>query len=235
MKTRVLVPEWMDAPDLGREDHHSALRGLGRINHWTRNAALVWRHVAALARRLSRKRLRILDVATGGADVPLRMLQYARRLGIELEIHATDVSPQALEFAAANCDRAGVSLRLLTLDVLREEIDERYDLVMCSQFLHHLTDDQTAFALRNMAGAAVHRVVAVDLVRSRWNWWQVWLATRALSRSKIVHFDGPQSIRAAYTVREMATLAREIGFVDFAITRHWPCRFVLVGDLDDRD
>jgi hypothetical protein len=104
---------------------------------------------------------------------------------------------------------------------------------MCSQFLHHLTLEQAVLVLAKMAEAAVHRVVAVDLIRSRLNWVQVWLATRLLSRSRVVHFDGPQSVRAAFTRPEMHVITSRIGFAHVDITSHWPCRFVLVGKPND--
>ncbi|MBI2481042.1 MAG: nucleotide-binding protein, partial [Planctomycetia bacterium] len=117
-------------------------------------------------------------------------------------------------------------------DILRDDIPEQYDVVMCSQFLHHLTNEDAQAVLRRMKSAATKRVVVVDLERSRANWLQVWFATRVLSRSKVVHFDGPQSVRAAFTVAEFKTLADSIGFASVEIRRKWPCRFVMVGEID---
>lgn len=230
MKTRELVPELMDDPDLDRAAHFRALAGLRRINRWTRNASLAWRQIKRLAEH-GLDRIRILDIATGAADIPIELYARAKTAGLALDIEACDVSQQALELAQANCDRTGASIRLLTLDVLNEPIISKYDLVICSQFLHHLTDQQAEGVLRKMADAATQQVIVVDLVRSQLNWWQVWLATRILSRSAVVHFDGPQSVRAAFTIDEMKTLAERVGFTRFSITSHWPCRFTLVGDV----
>jgi 2-polyprenyl-3-methyl-5-hydroxy-6-metoxy-1,4-benzoquinol methylase len=231
MKTRVLVPELMDDPDLDRTEHFRALAGLQRINRWTGNASLAWRQVKRLATQRNLDRLRILDIATGAADIPIQLCLLAKAAGLAVEIEACDISPQALELARENCDRAGVSVSLLALDVLTEPIAERYDIVHCSQFLHHLTDEEAEEVLRKMAAAATRQVIAVDLVRSRLNWWQVWLGTRVLSRSSVVHFDGPQSVRAAFTMDEMKSIAERVGFARCAITSHWPCRFTLVGDV----
>ena len=230
MKSRVLLPELMDDPDLDRIAHFRALAGLQRLNRWTRNAALAWRHVQGLAARHGLDRVRILDVATGSADIPIQLCSLADAAGLSIDISACDVSQQALELAKANCERTGASIRLLTMDILNEAVDEEYDVVLCSQFLHHLTEQQAEAVLNKMAGAAKQLVIVVDLVRSQLNWWQVWLATRILSRSAIVHFDGPQSVRAAFTVEEMKAIAARVGFASFSITSHWPCRFTLVGD-----
>jgi 2-polyprenyl-3-methyl-5-hydroxy-6-metoxy-1,4-benzoquinol methylase len=233
MKTRLLVPEQMDDPQLDRGAHFRALRGLQRINDWTRHSALAWKPILSLARQLDRKHLRLLDIATGAADVPIQLWQRAHSIGLELDIVACDLSSQALEFANENCRRAGATLQLRELDVLNQSIDEQYDVVICSQFFHHLPDEQVERVLGKMAAAARQRVIVIDLVRSRLNWLQVWLATRVLSRSRIVHFDGPQSICASFTFDEIREIAERMGFSNYSITAHWPCRFVLIGDVSD--
>jgi len=176
--------------------------------------------------------LRVLDIATGAADIPIALMKLSASRGVKLEIDACDFSDQALAFAAENCAVAKVALRLFQHDILRHEIPDQYDVVMCSQFLHHLSNEDVGAVLQKMKVAATKRVVVVDLERSRANWLQVWFATRVLSRSKVVHFDGPQSIRAAFTVPEFNDLAQQVGFTDYAIRRKWPCRFVLVGETD---
>jgi 2-polyprenyl-3-methyl-5-hydroxy-6-metoxy-1,4-benzoquinol methylase len=123
-------------------------------------------------------------------------------------------------------------VHLFRHDILRDEITRQYDVVMCSQFLHHLTNEDAKVVLRRMMSAATERVLIVDLERTRANLLQVWFATRILSRSKVVHFDGPQSVRAAFTVVEFKVLSNQIGFASIEIHRKWPCRFVMVGEVD---
>lgn len=232
LTTRDLQPEVMDDPHLGRGQHFQALRGLERINRWTRNAKLAWRPLRELARSTGRDRLSVLDIGTGAGDVPIGLCRYAARSGISLEIDACDVSSQALEFARNKIEPAGLPINLFPLDVLKEPVPRRYDLVMCATFLHHFTETQAVGILEKMRAAARHRVVVVDLIRSRLNWFQVWVATRLFSRSKVVHFDGPQSILAAFTPAEICGLAEQAGLENLEIRRSWPCRFVLVGECD---
>ena len=47
-----------------------------------------------------------------------------------MEIEACDVSRNALEFAADNCQQAGAEVRLFPLDVLQDPIIKTYDAVM---------------------------------------------------------------------------------------------------------
>jgi len=232
MQARVLVPEAMDDPALDRTSHFQALRGLQRINRLTGSARLPWGPIRDLALELGRDRLSILDVATGAGDVPIGLHRQALREGIQLDIEACDVSEQAMQFAAENFRRADLEIPLFRLDVLEDAIDRTYDAVICSTFLHHFSEGQAQQILRKMASASAHRLVVVDLVRGRLNWLLVWLASYGLTRSKVVHFDGPQSIRAAFTAAELRAIAKRAGMQDFTIRGLWPCRMLLVGRTD---
>ena len=66
------LPEIMDQPDLRPARHVGALNGLARFNWWSGSAGILWRPLRDLARRLGRP-MRVLDAASGGGDVPLRL------------------------------------------------------------------------------------------------------------------------------------------------------------------
>lgn len=233
MRSRVLEPELMDDPSLDQDQHFQALSGLQRLNRWTKLTDLIWRPIEQFVRENDATPLRILDIATGSADVPIQLAQRAKQRGMNLEIEASDISPQALQFAEDACQKHNASVKLHALDVLSEPIPDGYDIVMCSTFLHHLTTEQAEIVLANMVAAAKQQVILVDLIRSHFNWLQVWIATRLLSRSPVVHFDGPQSIRAAFTISEIESIAASAQLSNYRLTRHWPCRFMLVGNCHD--
>src|SRR5512140_901727 len=99
-KSRIREPEIMDDPALDSGRHEAALRGLSRLNYLSGSARTIWPPMAALAQQLGRRQLRVLDVATGAGDVPVRLWRMARRAGLHLEILGLDASPRAVEFAA---------------------------------------------------------------------------------------------------------------------------------------
>ena len=144
-----------------------------------------------------------------------------------------DCSATAIEYARDRCQVAACPVHLFQHDIVQQDLDSNYDVVMCSQFLHHFEACQAQSVLDKMIRAARQQIWVVDLLRSRLNWLQVWIATRTLSRSKIVHFDGPQSIRASFRIGEIETLARRVGLAKFSVRKHWPCRFVLIGYVNE--
>jgi len=64
------------------------------------------------------------------------------------------------------------------------------------------------------------------LVRTRFGYALAWAGGRLLTRSPIVHTDGPLSVRAAFTLDEFGTLAERAGLRGATFRRHWPQRFL---------
>ncbi len=89
---------------------------------------------------------------------------------------------------------------------------------MSSLFLHHLDDAAAAGTLRRFAEAAPRGLVH-DLRRSRSAHALAVAGCRLLSRSPVVHADGPQSVEAGFTAAEMAALAVEAGLPNARVTR----------------
>jgi 2-polyprenyl-3-methyl-5-hydroxy-6-metoxy-1,4-benzoquinol methylase len=224
---RCLVPEIMDQPDLEDERLIHALQGISRLNRWSGSAGILWPPIEALARARGNRVLTVLDIATGGGDVPIRLRRKGRHAGIDLKIEGCDISQCAVDYARECAERKGSNVTFFRHDALGEALPTQYDIVMCSLFLHHLDDERAAELLRRMAQAARHLVLINDLRRSRGGLTLAHVATRLLTTSAVVHFDGPQSVRAAFTIDEMAALARRAGLRGVNIEKRWPCRFLL--------
>jgi 2-polyprenyl-3-methyl-5-hydroxy-6-metoxy-1,4-benzoquinol methylase len=221
---RAVEPELMDDPGLDPAEHQRALRGLARINRWSRSVAVLWPVLRDVAKRVSRRPVRVLDVATGAGDVPVGLWKRATAAGLSVEAEACDVSATALAHAAASAD--GAAVRFFRHDVLADPLPGGFDLVTCSLFLHHLPEADAVMVLRRMkdAGSAV---AVNDLSRSRTGYLLVWAACRLLTRSPVVHFDGPVSVKAAFTPREALALAERAGLTGAGVESRWPCRFLL--------
>jgi len=219
----------MDDPAIDPARHERALTGLAKLNRLSRAWAPLWSAIEPRARSLDRP-MRLLDIATGGGDVLASLLRLAARRGLTIEAAAGDISETALRVARRRLEAAGVGERveLLRLDAVRDDLPCGFDGAMCSLFLHHLTGEQAAGLLRRMGGAA-ELVVASDLRRTRLNHLAARLASRALTRSEVVHVDALLSVRAAFTMEEMASVAHEAGLGEVRLRRVWPERMLLTG------
>jgi SAM-dependent methyltransferase len=222
LRTRERIPELMDDPAIDPGEHRRALAGLARLNRVSDSSGVLWPSVAKLARELKRP-VRVLDVATGSGDVPRRLLRRADRAGLALEVSGCDLSPTAIAEAA----REPSAVRFFVHDVLHARLPAGFDVVTCSLFLHHLSEDEAVALLTNMESTAARLILVNDLSRSRFGYCAVWLACRLLTRSPVVRFDGPASVRSAFTPAEALALAERAGLSGATVRGRFPCRFLL--------
>ena len=79
--------EMMDGPSLAEAEHRQALSGLSRLNLVAVTGRRVWNAVKPLVDEIGGTRpLRVLDLACGGGDVPIRLWQWAHRAQRKIEI-----------------------------------------------------------------------------------------------------------------------------------------------------
>ncbi len=219
-------PEIQDQPDLDSKLLWQALAGLESVNFWSRSPYLLWPSIRDLSQQKNRP-LRILDIATGAADVPITLWHLARRENLALEVEACDLNPRTVTYAQSRARERKTDVRVFPLDVLHQPIPHSYDVVMCSLFLHHLSDEEAVLVLGRMAQATSHMLLVNDLQRSIAGWVLAHLCLPILTSSKVNRIDGVRSVRAAFTVAEVQLLAGRAGLKEAIVETRWPCRYLL--------
>jgi SAM-dependent methyltransferase len=225
---RTRVPEIMDDPQLEPKRHQAALQGLERLNTFSSGLSVISGPIKDLSRQGHGRTLRILDIASGGGDLPLGLADLARKTGIPLEIVGSDCSPTAIEFAQQKAQRLKRNVKFIQLDALKDDLPNDFDIISTSLFTHHLDPEEVICLLTKAHRATQSLVIVNDLERSVINFGLVWLATRLLTHSDVVWHDGPVSVRAAYTKSEFEELAKQAGLKQYRITAKFPCRFQFV-------
>jgi 2-polyprenyl-3-methyl-5-hydroxy-6-metoxy-1,4-benzoquinol methylase len=227
---RDLQPELMDQPGLADERHRKALDGLARVNWLSGASRPIWRRIrrtldtAGVSGPIS-----VCDIASGAGDVAAGLWRRAEREGVKLRITGYDVSRCAVEAAQSRADALGMEARFEVRDILACPLEslERFDVVTCSLFLHHLTEGQGVELLARMAQTSRRLAVVSDLERGRLGYVAARVVVRMVTRSDVVHYDGPQSVAAAFTVAEARRLTAAAGLTNVEVRRIWPFRFLL--------
>jgi SAM-dependent methyltransferase len=214
MPREVTRTEYIDRSDLTAAEVRASLADIARLNRLGPNKAML-AAVRPFLDRFARERLhrpfRVLDLGTGGADVPVAVARRARRLGVPVSVVGLDVQPAVLACAAAAA-RGWAEVRLVAGDALRPPVRPgSVDLALCSLTLHHLTEDAVVGLLRRMAEVARLGFVVSDLRRSRSVYALAWLTIRLMSRNRLTRHDGPLSVRRSYTLSELAGLSAVAG------------------------
>lgn len=209
--TRTELMDRLDAPpaELARN-----LADIARLNRLGATQAIL-EHVAPfVARRPAGEPLRILDVGTGGADIPLALARWSRRHGHRVRVVALECHPTILGYAA-RAARGVPEVRLVAGDALQAPIRPgSVDVALCSLMLHHLPEQTVVDLLRRLAELVRLGFIVSDFRREWLAWAAVWLVTRAVSGNRMTRHDGPLSVRRAYTPAELAGLAARAGLPD---------------------
>jgi len=206
--------ELMDRLDASPAELAGSLADIARLNRLGATQTIL-RHVAPfLARQPAGEPLRILDVGTGAADIPLALARWARHHGHRVRVVALEVHPTVLRYAAQAVDGTP-EVRLVAGDALEAPIRPgSVDVALCSLVLHHLPEEAVVALLRRLAELVRLGFVVSDFRRGRLAWAAVWLVTHAVSRNRMTRHDGPLSVRRAYTPAELARLAARADLPD---------------------
>lgn len=214
----------MDDAAASRADFDAALSDLARINRLSLAYAPTLRALDTIVARSGARRLSILDAGAGGGDMLAAIAAWGARRGIALDLAGLDRSPWAASHAAAR----GVPARWITADLFALDPGERFDVVLCSLFAHHLPDPVLVRFLRWMEGRARLAWLVSDLHRHWLPWGFVWLAVRAMRMAPMVIHDSTLSIARAFTRADWNRLVAEAG-VAARIRWAFPFRWIVTG------
>jgi ubiquinone/menaquinone biosynthesis C-methylase UbiE len=156
----------------------------------------------------------LLDVGTGGADIPIGLIDAWRRQGRRLTVLAIDSRSEVLDAAATERPAVlatdGLTLRVADGQSLPFEADS-FDVAHASLLLHHLEPPEAEALVRQMARVARRGVVLNDLGRSWLTWIGAWVVAHAMTRNAFTRHDGPLSVRRAYSLAEARKLLTDAG------------------------
>lgn len=171
----------------------------------------------------------LLDIGSGGGDVPRAFARWAARDGLLLEITAIDPDPRAEAFAAAQPPVPGLTfLAASSSDLVRA--GARFDVVTSNHLLHHLDPADRDALLADSEALARRLVVHNDIARSPVAYSAYLVGTLPWRRTRpdatFIHDDGLLSIRRSYRRGELAATVPP----GWRVRSQFPYRLLLMHD-----
>ena len=206
----------MDRPQPVSAELESDLRNLRQLNLYFGS----YRLICFFLRRWIRPgdHLRMVDLATGSGDIPRLIVDYARKIGAQVEIDALDRQSATLEIAK-RLSTSYPEISFYAADMLEWEPAATYDLVLCTLVLHHFSGEDAVRVLRRCREFSRRFVLVSDLRRGLLASVGVYLLTELVFRDPMTKYDGRMSAARSFSFPEFGQLAEEAGWKNFGHRR----------------
>ncbi|MBZ0158728.1 MAG: methyltransferase domain-containing protein [bacterium] len=235
--TRLSLPRLQGAAELLDRSGHSDeeirenLHDLERLNRYFGGVRTVLVHLSRMVGEHSQSPITILDIATGGADIPRAICRWARKRKLAVAIEAVDRNDQVLAVATEwSIDFPEIQLRQVQAPPLPYP-DHSFDYVIASLFFHHLNEAEGTLLLREMARVARRGLLVNDLFRSRLACLLTAMTTRLLSGNRLTRHDGPMSVLRGFRPEELRRMATEAGLANVRLRRLPWFRIALTNEI----
>ncbi len=192
LSVRSTRAEILDETVLDDAEHARCMADLARVNRLTLTHGPTLRFLARAAR--GRSSLSVLDVACGNGDLLRRTRRWADRRGLAATLAGIDLDPRSAE--AATSPEMRIAYR--AGDVFSDQPVPPPDVIVSSQFAHHLSDPQLVMFLVWIDRHATRGWFIADLHRHRVAYYAFPLLARAARLHRIVRLDGVVSIARSF-------------------------------------
>ena len=221
-------PEWMDRTDNPPEMLKRALDDIHSVNRFLGGSRILVDGVRPfLLAAPDDAPFTVLDVGTGGGDIPLALVAEARRLGRRIRIVAVDRDPSTLAYARDKTAHAP-EIEIQAADAFDLPFaNGSFDVVTASMFLHHFPHDDAVRLVSGFRAIARRAVVINDLRRHVVPWAFIALASRVTRRDPMFIHDAPLSVLRGFTGEELVAIARDAGAAAPSIRCPFPFRLLL--------
>ncbi len=219
-------PEQIDDPDQPLAEVQRSMADVALSNRLFGGTQTVLGHVARLLRNIPPgTEVKILDIATGSADIPAALRAWGRRRELNLTIVGVDNQSAMLDMARS----AAPGVHLALADALYLPFAPgSFDLALCALAFHHLGFDASARVLAAMDTLTTRGFVVSDLRRDRPTLWGVEAAMAAVKAHPFTRHDAPASVRRAWTPPEYRKMVGLSGAQGVRVHTHWYFRVALV-------
>lgn len=229
---RSVEPELMDGADYSPEEFAASLSDIRRVNRYLGGKRNLFRHLLPMMEAFRGRRLRLLDLGTGSADLPIAIVKWARRRRIAIDFVVMDLNGFAAHEAQRLC-AAYPEISIVQADALHPPFpDASFDFVIASLFLHHFETPAAAHLIASFSKIARVAVLINDLRRHPIAYYSIKILTRLFGASRLVRHDAALSVRRGFTIRDVEEIAR-LADRPLQVFRHFPYRLMAIATAAD--
>jgi ubiquinone/menaquinone biosynthesis C-methylase UbiE len=220
--------ELMDNLDCSGEELEQTLRELKTINRWLGGNHVTTNGLAKLMKLRPLSSYRIADIGCGGGDMIGIMDRWAKSQNLKVNFIGIDANPNIIDLAKIRLKEV-TNVRWKVQNVFDPDFPrEKVDIITCTLFTHHFTDQELASLIRAFRAKASMGIVINDLHRHWFAFHSIRLLTRVFSKSAMVRNDASLSVLRSFTKEDWERIFEISGIDSFEIRWFWAFRWQIL-------
>jgi len=175
----------------------------------------------------------VVDLGCGSGDSMRAIADWARKNNFKVQLTGVDMNADVIAYLKNHC-RTYPEINGIAADY-QEFLDRNtsVDIVHCSLFCHHLSDDQLTRLFKYFSEKVTTGFVINDLQRNRLAYYSAWLFPRLLNGTELAKNDGPVSVLRAFSISELRQLLLNTNISNYTIQKKRFFRFLIVGKTEN--
>ena len=203
LSRRSREPELMDMPDADEKKLLKTIREFSVLNAlFSGSRALIRRFILPLMTPADERTYTVLDIGSGGCDIPISLVKEARGRGIKLDVIALD-SDHRIQALAKELVKKYPEIKVVQGSAFELDRYGPFDFIISNHFLHHIDDESIPQVLALVSKNTRKAFLLNDLRRSWWAYIGYTIFTGIFFRNSLAYYDGRLSIRRGFFRSEL--------------------------------
>jgi 2-polyprenyl-3-methyl-5-hydroxy-6-metoxy-1,4-benzoquinol methylase len=226
LSVRSNLPEKMDDPAAPEKELRQNLRELETINKLLGGYQVVLNALGLLT--WPDKPVHIVDYGCGGGDMLRKIGAWAKLHRKQVRLSGIDLNPVMIRYAM---ETSGTSdnIKYYLGDVMADTaVNHPADIIICSLFCHHMSDEQLIKLLPHMRQTATKTVIINDLHRHWFAYYAISILTFFFSKTYMVKHDARLSVARSFKRNDWKHILRLAGIEQYTLKWRWAFRWELI-------
>lgn len=226
---RSTTVEIMDDLDCKGEVVDQTLHELDFINQWLGGNTVTLQGLYLLLKPIPiAEEITLADVGCGSGEMLRLIAKLVKKSGKRVTLIGIDANPNIIDFAQRHSAKFD-NLHFETANIFSEEFKKRkFDIVLCTLFLHHFTENELIGIFHSLKNQAKRGVVINDLHRHLFAYYSIKWLTQLFSKSAMVKFDAPLSVLRAFKKEDLKRILHQAGITNYLLKWKWAFRWQLI-------
>jgi len=216
----------LDLEEIPPEAFGPMLREINYINTNLGGHSVTLQGLKAFDLASMRRQVVIVEIGCGGGDNLKIIHQWCRKNRVKAKLIGIDIRSECIAFAEKHTE--GLPIEYIVSDYKEVYFHQPPDIIFNALFCHHFPESELVFMLKWLRKNSRLGFFINDLHRHFLAWSSIKLLTGIFSKSHMVQYDAPLSVKRGFRKEEWRSLLKDAGIERASIRWKWAFRHLIV-------